>query len=86
MTRYAIDLGIVLRQIRHYRGFSQIEAAKALGVNVAMYVYYEMGKIVDMLMMKKFSELFSVPLDAFCHPEKYEGKYNFIETDATDAP
>lgn len=72
MSDYREDLSKVLRRIRTSCGLSQREVAEALHMNRSTYTYYETAKVIpDIITLKKLAEIFSVPLETLCYPEKF---------------
>lgn len=73
MSMFYENLSRVIRQERIAKGYTQRQVAEALNINRATVTYYEMGKTrPDILTLRKLAELFSVSMDVFCYPEKYE--------------
>ncbi len=74
MGKEAEEFRLLLRQIRLTCGYSQGSVAEALGVNRSTYTYYESGKTTPSLhTLKKLSQIFDVPIEAFLFPEMFRG-------------
>lgn len=74
MSDYYKALREMLRSVRLACGFSQRAVAEALGITRSAYTYYETGKTApDIPALLTLASVFSLPAEAFLHPEDFAG-------------